>query len=406
MKKNFMIGVLAAIFIFCSTSLIGAADVIKVGAPLALTGPYASDGVNYWNGILMAIQDLHDEGGLLGKKLKAIKFDTQDFAPERVMLAADQLIGREKVDSIHAGWAGWGQDVRAYGKYDVPTFAMDASVAARAVFREDPVKYSNFFQLADIERNISSLLFDYMVNLPYQYPSETVAIITSDDSWGTEMAAGLIEKCKRNGWEVVLHETVPYGTTEWGPIMTKVRSANPAWIYMEIVSVPENATFIRQFLKRPTESLINQSYCLGQKDYVPNLGKLAEGILGQIPGIPFPPTPNKVTADWMERYEKRFKTEFASSSYKIYEGVMIWADAVKAVGDVKDYKAIVKYLQNNKFNTPIGHAVRFNKDNILPIEYDPVNIVQIQDGKNITITNKPGTVYKDNRFILPPWIKR
>lgn len=35
---------------------------------------------------------------------------------------------------------GWGQDVRAYGKYDAPFFADDGSQAAVDVFREDPKK--------------------------------------------------------------------------------------------------------------------------------------------------------------------------------------------------------------------------------------------------------------------------
>lgn len=89
-----------------------AGEVIKVGVPLAMTGPYADTGENYWRGIKMAIDEINANGGLLGKQLVPIRFDTQEFSPERVMQGADYLVGKEKVASVHAGWAGWGQEDR------------------------------------------------------------------------------------------------------------------------------------------------------------------------------------------------------------------------------------------------------------------------------------------------------
>ena len=149
MRKRTIIFVSVVFFIFVFSCIGWAAEPIKIGAPLCLTGPYAGDGVGYFRGIEMAVKELNEKGGVLGRQVEIAKFDTQDFAPERVMLAADQLVGSKKVDVIHAGWAGWGQDVRAYGKYDVPAFAMDASSHAVEVWREDPEKYSNFFQMID-----------------------------------------------------------------------------------------------------------------------------------------------------------------------------------------------------------------------------------------------------------------
>ena len=104
-----------------------AADTIPVGVPLAMTGAYTGSGDDYFKGIKMAIDELNEAGGLLGKQVEIIRYDSKEFAPEVVMQGADYLCGQKKVASVHAGWAGWGQDVRAYGKYEVPFFADDGS---------------------------------------------------------------------------------------------------------------------------------------------------------------------------------------------------------------------------------------------------------------------------------------
>ena len=141
LKKGLSL-VITIMLIFAGAGFTLAAEPIRVGAPLCLTGPYAGDGLGYLRGIQMAVDELNAAGGILGRPLELYKFDTQDFAPERVMQAADQLVGNDKVDVIHAAWAGWGQDVRAYGKYDVPTFVWDASINSVSVFREDPKQYA------------------------------------------------------------------------------------------------------------------------------------------------------------------------------------------------------------------------------------------------------------------------
>ena len=157
MSKRVLSGLLMIIFFSGAVGFVSASsgkDTIKVGVPLPMTGPYASDGVGYYRGIKLAVDEINEAGGLLGKSLEMIRFDTQEFAPETVMQAADKLLGRDKVDVIHAGWAGWGQDVRAYGKYDAPFFMYDESIGAINIFREDPKKYANVFQLGDVEKAI------------------------------------------------------------------------------------------------------------------------------------------------------------------------------------------------------------------------------------------------------------
>ncbi|MCF8069019.1 MAG: ABC transporter substrate-binding protein [Desulfobacterales bacterium] len=405
LKKLFSL-IIVTMFLTAGFGVTWAAEPIKVGAPLCLTGPYAGDGLGYWRGIKLAVDEINDAGGLLGRPLEIIKFDVQDFAPERVMQAADKLVRNDKVDTIHAGWAGWGQDVRAYGKYDVPTFTFDASINSVKVFREDPKRYSNWFQLNEIEYGAGLETVKLMADLPYQYNNKKIAVITTDDSWGLEVAAGIKEGAKELGWEVVLEEVVPYGTREWGSILSKIRAINPAWIHLEIVSAPDLITFFRQFVENPTNSLLNFGYGMTLSDFIPNLGAESNGILGENMTIPNPP-PTPETAAWIERFNKTFDVEEPNSgSFVIYTGVMMWASAVKAVGSVTDYDAINQYIATQKFHTLDGYDIYFNKDHHINYSVWPVSHIQIQDGKYKTLYLNAGNPYRDHKFITPPWIKK
>ena len=404
MNRKWLGVLLSFLFLFNLIGISQAADSIKVGAPLCLTGAYAADGLGYLRGIETAIKEINAKGGLLGKQLEIVKFDTQELAPERVMQAAAQLVGKEKVDSVHGGWAGWGQDVRAYGKYDVPFFMWDASINAISVYRENPKKYSNVFQLNDMERPLAQELFTVMHKLPIDYPNKTIAVITADDSWGTESAAGMKEKAAAMGWKTVLHETVPYGTREWGPILTKIRKAKPAIIYVEIISSPDLITFFRQFMKKPTKSLINFGYGLSLPDFLPNLGAQGNGLMGETTGLPGPKAPTPEAQAWVDKFKKTYGVEPAAGSSAVYTGVMIWAEAVKAVGNVKDYKAINKYLSENKFDSLLGRKVHFNKDQLISTQNWPLSHLQIQDGKLVTIYHGRNP-YSDYKFQTTPWMK-
>ncbi len=379
---------------------------IKVGVPLPMTGPYASDGVGYYRGIKLALDEINEAGGLLGRPVEMIRFDTQEFAPEIVMQAADKLLGRDKVDAVHAGWAGWGQDVRAYGKYEAPFFMYDESIAAMKVFREDPKKYSNVFMLGDVEKAIAKDLFDVMEQLPYEYPNKKIAVIVADDSWGTESGNGIKERAKEKGWEVSLYEVVPYGTTEWGPILTKIRTIKPAWIYVEIVSAPDVITFFRQFMKAPTNSLINYGYSLVPPEFIETMGEEANGIMGEsITAMPGPKGPTPAADAWLKKFREKFGADPQAGTYAVYVGVKMWAAAVEKVGDVKNYQAINQHIAKTPYQTITGRKISFDKDHKIPISIWPLTHLQVQDGRLVTIYTRPGEKYLDYTFQKPPWIK-
>lgn len=384
-----------------------ASSQIKVGVPLAMTGPYAETGDNYWKGIKMAIDEINTGGGLLGKELIPVRFDTRDFSPERVMQGADYLVGKVKVASVHAGWAGWGQDVRAYGKYTAPFFADDGSQSAVDVFNQDPGKYRNIFQLTDTEINQAGSIFNVLKALPYDFPNREVVIINADDSWGLGVGDTLESKFKASGWNVALRETVPYGTREWGPIMARIRRIKPAIIHVEIISAGEVISFFREFMKAPTKSILSYGYSIVPRDVLKTMGREADGILGMVPtAMPTPIAPTPAAQAWVKRFTEKWHHPPQAGSWAAYGGVKAWAAAVTRVGDETNHAAIVKALETHGYMGETG-LWRWDASHVMRGGGAvPFGHFQVQKGELVTIfTDPPTRPYKAFAFKVPRWCR-
>jgi ABC-type branched-subunit amino acid transport system substrate-binding protein len=406
MKRISLLTVVIAACLFITPAVM-AADTIPVGVPIPMTGWAAGSGSDYFKGIKMAIDEINGSGGLLGKQLEIIRFDSKGFEPEVVMQAADYLCGQKNVASVHAGWAGWGQDVRAYGKYDAPFFADDGSQAAVDIFKEDPAKYYNIYQTTDVGVEQAKSMFRALMALPYKYPNKKVVIINTDDSWGLEVGDTLKQSFIDKGWKVAKRETVPYGTNEWGVILSQIRRIKPAIIHIEIPSGQENITFIQQFLKNPSNAIISLGWGVTPREVVDSLGTLADGVVGEMPsGLPGPKAPNAAGQAWVDKFVRLNKHQVPAGAWIAYTAVKTWASAVVKVGDAYDFKAVNAYIKQNGYVGEMG-KIMWDKDNVLRAQSGaPVVHYQVQGGELQPIfTDPPLTPYAGTMFKKPRWIK-
>ena len=384
---------------------------IKVGAPLPLTGWAAADGQGYYQGLTFAVDEINAKGGLLGRPVEIILFDTKDFAPETLKLAADQLVVSNGVDMASGGWSGWGGDVQAFGKYDIPYFEYDGSESSLLAIAEPGNE--NVFQGSDNEYNSGVDSWNFMMELPYEFPNNKVALIGTDDAWGTGVVEGIRDLALANGWEVPIYEIVPYGTVEWGTILTKVREENPSWLHLEVVSPPDIIAFFNQFMEDPTPTILNYGYSMSPPDFMLQMGSKADGIVGWAGGyVGFPP-PTQEVADWFAAFELKSGNLPSAGAPWMYESFMMWAEAVRQVGDPTEYDDIVDWIENNKFQAMPGFRTLNlsveNRHTTPHAEFAGV-WAQVQGGEFKTLYHhvygNPYVDYEGNsyEFQIPSWI--
>jgi len=106
-------------------------------------------------------------------------------------------------------------------KYDAPFFCDDGSQAAVDVFKEDPEKYYNIYQLTDTGIEQANSMLRVLMALPYKYPNNKVVIINTDDAWGVEAGAPVVHYQVQGGeLQTIFTDppTQPYKNSKFVPL--------------------------------------------------------------------------------------------------------------------------------------------------------------------------------------------
>lgn len=386
-----------------STSSSGApsGDPIKVGAPIPLTGPWAADGQSMKQGLEMAVNDINAAGGLLGRPVELVVYDVEDMAPEKLNAAASKLVMQEKVATIITGYSTPGADVTAFGKYPTPFIQFDTSSQNVQMVKDDPEKYGQVFTLGDIESAYGKQTFDDLLALPYEYPNEKVVILAGDFEWDKKVTEGIKAEAEARGWEVPMYEVFPYGTREWGPILTKIKAINPAIIDISVMDPADIKTFLTQFAQDPTDSVVEVGYAISIQGFPELVGKNGNGVVGI--------STTSILPDEMgDQFKADFEAEFGtppglSIVGTCYDGVRLWAEGVAKVGDETDYVAVGEAIKTLGYKGVQGNYT-FQPGNIVPATDEglPMFFFQVQDGKLVLL--KVGT-QDEGTFVTPSWVK-
>ena len=83
-----------------------AADTIKIGFPMPLSGPAAVYGVPVTKGAELAVADINAKGGVLGRKLELLSRDSKANADEAVRLAREMIFCARRFSAKEAAEVG------------------------------------------------------------------------------------------------------------------------------------------------------------------------------------------------------------------------------------------------------------------------------------------------------------
>ncbi len=323
---------------------------ILVGMPLPLSGPNAADGEEMRRAAIMAFEDVNAKGGLLGRPIEWIVYDVVDWSAEYQVAARDYLMGK----GVDVFLYGYGLDPSAIDIFaadevnGIPYIGCSVTELFVDLRLKNPDKYWNQVDLADTAICYGPNAYDVLAGaIPksYEYPSKTVAILTSEITYNTEISDAFRKLIQENPeWEVVVDEVHPFGALDYGVQLAKIRETNPGLIFFSTVNIPEAVAFVRQFLEDPTDSLLFIQFAPTLSEFREMLGDQSVGILSQAqPSY----TPTREMAEFTEKYIERWGEEPGLClPYYNYDTVMSWVAAVEAVGDVNDTRGILDYIRH------------------------------------------------------------
>jgi branched-chain amino acid transport system substrate-binding protein len=251
---------------------LAAAQSVKMGAVVPLTGRYGPGGAQVRAGYEIAVEHINAGGGVAvgGKTLpiELVLLDDESDATKTVArletLAAQNVVG-------YLG--GFGSDLHAAAasvaeKNKIPYLGI---AFALNKIHQQGFKYlfSPFWKSPDIGRHTQGLLS----LIPAADRPKTVAIFQERTDWGAEMGAAWIEAGKAAGYQVVVHGEYAPGSKDFSDLILKAKAANADAVF-GIPTPPDGMTIVRQMKELGYTPKLNVSIrAADSPPWTKNLGK-------------------------------------------------------------------------------------------------------------------------------------
>ncbi|MBI2161688.1 MAG: amino acid ABC transporter substrate-binding protein [Candidatus Rokubacteria bacterium] len=221
-----------------------AAQSIKLGAVVPLTGRYGAGGAQVRAGYEIAVEHLNAAGGVTvgGKKmpLELVLLDDESDATKTVSRL--ETLAAQGV-AVYLG--GFGSDLHAAAasvaeKNRIPYLGV--AFALNKVHQQGfRYLFSPFWKSPDIGQAVQGLLS----TIAAAERPKTVAILQEKTDWGREMALAWVEAGKAAGYQVVVQGEYAPGAKDFSDVILKAKAANADAVFA-LPTPPDGMTMIKQ----------------------------------------------------------------------------------------------------------------------------------------------------------------
>jgi len=246
-----------------------AAETIKIGAILSVTGPASFLGAPEAKTLEMQVADVNRKGGILGRKVELIVKDS-GASPEKAFSFAKQLIEEEKVFAIIGpSTSGESMKIKSLAE-EGKTILLSCAAAEEIVV---PVaKY--VFKTPQKDRDVVIRIFQQMNKMKIS----KIGVLSSNTGFG-KGGKGMIETlAPQHGITIVANEVYDKAASDLTAEVTKLKAANVEAIVNWSIE-PAQAIAIKNARQIGIKAPIFLSHGFGNIKYVGIAGEAAEGVI-------------------------------------------------------------------------------------------------------------------------------
>ncbi len=368
----------AAAVVAASALLAGAAnaaETIKVGVLHSLSGTMAISETTLKDTVLMMVDDLNAQGGLLGKQVEAVVVDPASDWP-LFAEKARELIEKEKVDVVFGCWT---------------------SVSRKSVLPVFEELNGLLFYPVQYEGEESSRNVFYTGAAPNQQAIPAVEYLMSEDGGGAErwvllgtdyvyprttnkiLRAFLQSKGVADG--DIMENYTPFGHSDWQTIVAQVKSFASEGKKTAVVSTingDANVPFYKELANQgiSAEEIPVVAFSVGEEELA---GLDTEPLVGHLAAWNyFMSVESPVNDAFIEKWHAFIKDEDRVTNDPMeatYIGFKMWVQAVKQAGTT-NVDAVRQAMYGQQVPNLTGGMAMMNKNHHLS---KPVLIGEIQD---------------------------
>ena len=341
-----------------------AAESIKLGFGMALTGGLSANGKPALLAVEIWKDDVNKKGGLLGRPVQLIYYDDQTN-PSTVPGIYTKLLDVDKVDLVISGY---GTNLIA----PLMPIAMERKLTVMGMFglaNNEKYQYPNYFQISptgpDPATSTATGFFELAAK---QHPRpQTVALVGADAEYPQTALVGARELIKRFGFKTVYDNKYPPSTVDYTPIVRAIKATNPDIVFVASYP-PDSVGILRAAHEVGLQPKIFGGGMVGLMftTVMTSMGSMLNGVVNYdfwAPEPPFLAIPG--IKEFLKEYQARAeKAGVDPLGYYLppysYALVQVLGQAVEATKGL-DQQKIADHIRATEFDTIVG-KIKFGKD--------------------------------------------
>ncbi|MEK6673378.1 MAG: ABC transporter substrate-binding protein [Nitrospirota bacterium] len=376
---RFLVAVL--VLVALSSAPAFAADTIKVGAILAVTGPASFLGAPEAKTLEMLVEEQNKKGGIKGKKIELIIKDTA-ASPEKAFSFAKQLIDEEKVFAI-IGPSTSGETMKIKNVAEEGKTIL-LSCAAAEVIVNPVAKY--VFKTPQKDSHAIIRIFEQMKKMNIS----KIGVLSSNTGFGNAGKAQIEKLSPEHGITILVNEVYDKAASDLTAEVTKLKAANAQAIVNWSIE-PAQSIVIKNARQIGLKIPIFQSHGFGNIKYVEAAGEAAEGVIFPAGRLLIADTLTKshpqksVLSKYKKDYETKFKEDASTFGGHAYDAFIILMNAIEKAGT--DKEAVRGAIENMKGVVGTGGVFNFSAEDHNGLDINAFEMLTVKNGKFVVLTD-------------------
>jgi urea transport system substrate-binding protein len=344
-RRKFLAG--AAGVALASPAVMGRAQdaSIKIASILDLSGGLDIYGAPMDVTTKLAVADINAAGGLLGRQVELLTYDAQSNIQLYTQFATQAAAG-ERVAVVHGGITSASREAIR------PTLSRFETLYFYNTQYEGGVCDTNNFCTGSTPAQTVARVVPHVMNKW----GNKVYIVAADYNYGQITAQWMQKFVADNGGETLGVEFFPLDVTNFGPTINKIQQAAPDLVISALVG-GAHVSFYRQYAAAGLNASIpiaSTTFGVGNEHQLIS----AEEGNGLIAAYSyFEAVDNPVNAEFLARLTESMgdaRPGLNELAVRSYEGVMLWAEAVKLAGTADRMPVIEALRTGLTYDGPSG----------------------------------------------------
>ncbi|NTW57967.1 MAG: ABC transporter substrate-binding protein [Nitrospirae bacterium] len=352
-----------------------AAETVKIGAILAVTGPASFLGAPEARTLEMLTEELNAKGGIGGKKIQLIIKDS-GASPEKAISFAKQLIDEEKVFAI-IGPSTSGETMAIKNIVEENRTIL-LSCAAAEVIVNPLAKY--VFKVAPSDHYAVEKIYHQMKKMGIT----RIGVLSSNTGFGKAGKEQLEKFAPEHGITIALSDVYDKAATDLTAEVTKMKGAGVQTIVNWSIE-PAQAIVIKNARQIGLTIPIFQSHGFANIQYARAAGVAAEGVIFPASRIivadllPDKHPQRSVVLSYKNVYESKFKEDVSTFGGHGYDALMILTKAIQTAGT--DREKVRTAIENLKGFVGTAGIFNLSPTDHNGLDIDAFAMLTVKNGK-------------------------